>query len=686
MPRTGTKSNNIKTLKAKDSPKGNENISKSKENSFKNISNKSPKKSPKVHKLSKIDVEKKNTKHTKLIDIPDEEISTPEIEEIREKLKQKLRPSEKMRLGRQKREAIKKEKIRLGIYVESESDSDDDDIDLNAVATDLDIINETDDEENNIDINVNGKDNKNLNNAINTLVKNSLDMQKNPNGNKDNMSKIMSSVNEIIDSVMSNVMNKTNGGNNIPDTTNNKVNIYVKNGPNEEPKPIESFDFNVDFNENFKNFMNKKESDTNNDNNNLMMNSNKDKQQANKLNNQTESDNDNTKMGSKRPKRINLRHNLKKNQENEEQENNHNKKIQDKGKTCTNFKNTMTQYLESIYDSEDDMDFDALAKKKEAEENGVNLSELLTYDDDEEIEENTIELDLSNPDFDNFRSLIDACEDYEKLINALNISIKDQAIRERNIQYISRRLKNLVSKIVVKEVKDCQKKDKPKKNNVKGGINNLFSITPRLCKLLGYPKGTKKAWTIVTRDVWKYIRDNGLRDPDNSAMVIPNEELKKCLGIKKDIIRQLDVTSYIGAAIKGGIKSDTMLSNLDSNPDDDLEIELKQSNNKYKNVINNEDNDQNENENEKDNDLNKDEEDEEDEDDEDEEHNDEEHNDEDEEDEDEEDDDEDDDEDDQDDNLQDLEIDKDEVSDSDDDKLETEKLSSSKSNRYKLKK
>ena len=128
---------------------------------------------------------------------------------------------------------------------------------------------------------------------------------------------------------------------------------------------------------------------------------------------------------------------------------NNDKKIHDTGKACTNYKNNMINYLDSMYDSEDNMDFDALAKKKEAEENGVNLSELLTFDDDEETEENIIELDLSDPDLDNFRSLIDSCEDFEKLINALNVSIKEQAIRERNIQYISRRIKNLVNKISI---------------------------------------------------------------------------------------------------------------------------------------------------------------------------------------------------------------------------------------------
>lgn len=515
----------------------------------------------------------------------DDEISTPEIEEIRAKMKQKLKPSEKMKLARQKRELIKQERIRLGIYEESESESEsDDDLDMNQINQDLQDFNDGDNQvvnnnEYNIDMNNAGND---IGDAVKTLVKNSLDMQKNPQNKKDNMANIMTSVNQIIENVMSNV-----GGNrSMADAANNKVNIYVKNGPNDEPQVIDSFDFNnmsgfnSDFNENFKNFM---KNDNENNENNIEDIDDLDSETSSedeieiekpKLKHNKMKESKKPKMAPKtrgrKPKVQQKQIDFKK--EDSDNDQNNDQKIHDKAKVYTNYKNNMINYLDSMYDSEDDMDFDALAKKKEAEENGVNLSELLTFEDDKETEENIIELDLSDPDLDNFRSLIDSCEDFEKLVNALNISIKEQAIRERNIQYISRRIKNLVNKMVIKEVKECDKKDKPKKKNVKGGINDLYNVSAPLCRLLGYPKGAKKAWTTVTKDVWNYITEKGLKDPDNNAMIIPNNELKKCLNIKKDTIRQLDVSSYVGPLLKGNKNKEP--EGLENMIDDEMGLDI----------------------------------------------------------------------------------------------------------------
>ena len=173
---------------------------------------------------------KKQTELKKVI--TDDEISTPEIELIRTKIKEKLKPSEKMKLARQKRELIKQERIRLGIYEESESESESDDLDMDQINHDLEEFNDNNqiannqianNDEYNIDMNNAGND---IGNAVKTLVKNSLDMQKNPQNKKDNMANIMTSVNHIIENVMSNI-----GGNkSMANATNNKVNIFVKNG------------------------------------------------------------------------------------------------------------------------------------------------------------------------------------------------------------------------------------------------------------------------------------------------------------------------------------------------------------------------------------------------------------------------------------------------------------------------
>jgi hypothetical protein len=581
-----------------------------------------PKKNNKPLKLSKVK-KLQFDKHKFTIDTPDNDITTPEIEKIRKKLKEKLRPSEKMKLARQKNKAIIDERKRLGIYVE-ESESD----------TDMNLMTQDNNLDNNFNMdnwNVSDQNTKQSGNIqadlgqhISSLVQNSLDTQQNPQNKDGNIKNIMNDVNNILKNVMNNVTTGTEANQLSNPHTGNKVNIFVRNNPNEEAQLVKSFDFGNNsqpfgnnFDENFKNFMpndnDDDDDDDDDDENELSDNKESEKQllkeyeESNKylesLNRKimaemSDSDNDQPINNKKKTKRFqrkkksnnNFVENIIENDDNDDEKNlinetdinNYKHQIHDKGKAYKQYKNNMMQYLESICDSEDEPDFDALKKKKEAEENGVNLSELMKIEDEEEMEENIIELDLEIPDFEKFRSIIDSCDDYEKLINVLNLSIKEQAIRERNIQYISRRLKTLVNKIVAKEVKECEKKEKIKtKKNVKGGINECYSLSSVLCKLLGYPKNSKKPWTTVTKDVWKYINENGLKDPDNTSMIIPDKAFRKCFDIKKDIIRQLDVSSYIGAVIRDDknknspyeIDEEDDIDNLDESSDCEPKIE-----------------------------------------------------------------------------------------------------------------
>lgn len=535
-----------------------------------------------VKKQTKRDFKNRNPE-----DISDDEITTPEIEEIKDKLKEKLRPSERMKLIRRKREIIKSERQRLDIYIESSSESDDEDFDMEPIK-DIDSLSDSDNElfnnvtqtnPNQYSISVNDSEND-LGQAIQSLVNNSLDIQKNPQNKQTNMHNIMESVNKIMGNVMTSI-NKNGLGNN-PNPGNNNVNVFVKNKPDETTKVFDSMDMggmNFDFN----NFMNNNSDTSESEENDLDENINKDNKKYLKHNQEIISSDEEIEMvntKSKSTKNMNnqpkKRGRKPKSQLQSKKELDHEEEIHDKGKAFFDYKNSLMTYIDSIEDTEDEIDFDALEKKKEAIENGVHLNDLLTYEEeDDEPVENTVELDLSNPDFDEFKSLMDSCEDFEKIINALNISIKEQVIRERNIQYMSRRLKTLVSRLVSKEIKECEKKDKPKKKNVKGGINNPYTVNTSLCKLLGYPKGAKKPLTVITRDLWKYINENGLKDPDNSTIIIPDKAMRRCLSIKKDTIRQLDLTSYLGAAVKGikNKKAEPIVEEIEDE-DDGIEIEI----------------------------------------------------------------------------------------------------------------
>lgn len=152
---------------------------------------------------------------------------------------------------------------------------------------------------------------------------------------------------------------------------------------------------------------------------------------------------------------------------------------------------------------------------------------------------------LNENDLVNFKEKVDKMTDVNVLFSLIDQGIKQQIIREKNMQYVSKRIKTLITKNMNKDIKESQ----PKKI-VRGGINTVFSISNALCTLLNYPKGSKKSWTQITADIWKYISDNNLKDPDNKTMIIPDEPLKKCLGIKKTSIKMLDLPSYLSNLCK----------------------------------------------------------------------------------------------------------------------------------------
>ena len=65
------------------------------------------------------------------------------------------------------------------------------------------------------------------------------------------------------------------------------------------------------------------------------------------------------------------------------------------------------------------------------------------------------------------------------------------------------------------------------------------SITPtiisnNLAAFLGKPNGTKLARTEVTCEINAYIRKHHLKDPQNVSKIIPDEKLRKLLGLTKD--------------------------------------------------------------------------------------------------------------------------------------------------------
>jgi upstream activation factor subunit UAF30 len=81
------------------------------------------------------------------------------------------------------------------------------------------------------------------------------------------------------------------------------------------------------------------------------------------------------------------------------------------------------------------------------------------------------------------------------------------------------------------------------KNN---GFNREQKISEELRIFLGLPEGQLVSRSQVTRSVNKYVKDNGLKHPDNGRVLILDQKLKDLLKPPKDVeITYLNLQKYL---------------------------------------------------------------------------------------------------------------------------------------------
>lgn len=168
------------------------------------------------------------------------------------------------------------------------------------------------------------------------------------------------------------------------------------------------------------------------------------------------------------------------------------------------------------------------------------------FDDDDDLLNNEHHfININETNFLKFCNNVEKIQDYQILCDKIQDTLKEQLIREKNLQFITKHLKNIINKKISKSVNKPKNTDKI----VKGGINEEKDINSKLAKLLGYDKDEKKSWTQVTKDVWKYIDENDLKHKKDARIIVPNNEFKKCFNIKTDEIKMLDIPSLISSLV-----------------------------------------------------------------------------------------------------------------------------------------
>ena len=107
-----------------------------------------------------------------------------------------------------------------------------------------------------------------------------------------------------------------------------------------------------------------------------------------------------------------------------------------------------------------------------------------------------------------------------------------------------------LEKSVSRELKAAQKAQAKRRagkgNRCPSGFVKPTLITDELASFLGKPSGSEMARTEVTREINKYIREQGLQDSENGRKINPDTKLAKLLNLtKKDELTYFNLQRYM---------------------------------------------------------------------------------------------------------------------------------------------
>lgn len=91
----------------------------------------------------------------------------------------------------------------------------------------------------------------------------------------------------------------------------------------------------------------------------------------------------------------------------------------------------------------------------------------------------------------------------------------------------------ILEKDMKKQLKAMKKSVKPKPKSIRkpSGFAKPSDVSNELCKFMGRTSGTQIARTEVTQYIIQYIKENQLQFPENKKIILPDEKLKKLLGV-----------------------------------------------------------------------------------------------------------------------------------------------------------
>jgi chromatin remodeling complex protein RSC6 len=114
-------------------------------------------------------------------------------------------------------------------------------------------------------------------------------------------------------------------------------------------------------------------------------------------------------------------------------------------------------------------------------------------------------------------------EDFVSKFNALSALLKET---QSALKVLSKEYERMKKTVTKSERKRANARTNP------NGFAKPALITDALCEFLAVPKGTQLSRTDVTRKINAYIKEHNLNKPENKRIILPDEKLRKILGVK----------------------------------------------------------------------------------------------------------------------------------------------------------
>jgi chromatin remodeling complex protein RSC6 len=117
---------------------------------------------------------------------------------------------------------------------------------------------------------------------------------------------------------------------------------------------------------------------------------------------------------------------------------------------------------------------------------------------------------------------------FDELVNKINTFASMLKETQTLLKALSKEYERMKKTVEKTERKRANARTNP------NGFAKPAKITDEMHEFLGVPKGTEISRTDVTRRVNAYIKEHNLYNPTNKRIILPDDKLRKILGVKAD--------------------------------------------------------------------------------------------------------------------------------------------------------